>query len=95
MVKVKIRLEISAVGDKEKETIIKTLKPDNKDFPENIIFREEEAGNKIIYLVEGEEEKIKTLRNTIDEILQQIDLLSQNIKVVRREQKTQKPHNVR
>ena len=93
MVKVKIKLEINALGAKEKETIIKTLKPDNTGFPENIIFREEETGNRIIYWIEGEEEKIKTIRNTIDEILQQIDVLSQNIKAVR-ENKKHKNHTM-
>ncbi len=91
MVKVKIKLEINALGAKEKETIIKTLKPDNTGFPENIIFREEETGNRIIYWIEGEEEKIKTIRNTIDEILQQIDVLSQNIKAVRENKKHKNP----
>jgi hypothetical protein len=50
------------------------LEPDNVDFPENLSFRMEKDGASLIFTFEGKG-NIRTLISTIDEVLEQTQVI--------------------
>lgn len=52
----------------------KTLEPDNVDFPKNLTFKIEKDGPRLVLTFEGKG-NIQTLISTIDEVLEQTQVI--------------------
>jgi hypothetical protein len=65
---------LNNLSDKKAESIRKSLKPDNVDFPENLSFKIEKDQTSLIFTFEGKG-NIRTLISTIDEVLEQTQVI--------------------
>lgn len=80
------KIVIECKGEKEVQTIFKTLNPDNKEFPEGL--KMEVQTNKTQFLLEfgfrrnnGRKNNINTLINTIEEIMEHITIIKDVTKI--------------
>ena len=70
----KVRVFLNNLSEKKVDSIRKSLEPDNVDFPENLSFRIEREGESLVFIFEGKG-NIRTLISTIDEVLEQTQLI--------------------
>ena len=70
----KVQVFLNNLSEKKAESIRKSLEPDNVDFPENLSFRIEQDGTSLIFTFEGKG-NIRTLISTIDEVLEQTQVI--------------------
>ena len=71
--KVTVWIEVGSDDEKIVESLYKSLKPDNRGFPPGIRFTEQLKSNKLVYSVEADEKSLKSLRNTIDDLLESLE----------------------
>ena len=70
----KVQVFLNNLSEKKVESIRKSLEPDNVDFPENLSFRIENDKTSLIFIFEGKG-NIRTLISTIDEVLEQTQVI--------------------
>ena len=70
----KVQVFLNNVSPQKVETIRRALEPDNVDFPENLSFKITEEQSRIIFTFEGKG-NIQTLISTIDEVLEQTQVI--------------------
>lgn len=70
----KVQVFLNNISGQKAETIRKALEPDNIDFPENLSFeiKEEKIGLVFVFESKG---NIQTLISTIDEVLEQTQIV--------------------
>jgi len=65
---------LNNISTQKAEAIRKALEPDNVDFPENLSFKIRQEGSALVFAFEGKE-NIRTLISTIDEVLEQTQVI--------------------
>ena len=70
--KISVKIEVSFSTNKERDSIMKTLLPDNINFPKGIYV--EMSRNKKSLIIDISSTNISTLINTIDELLNHIKI---------------------
>ena len=70
----KVQIFLNNLSEKKSETIRRSLEPDNVDFPENLSFKIEKNNESLIFTFEGKG-NIRTLISTIDEVLEQTQVI--------------------
>ncbi len=70
----KVQVILNNISEKKAEAIRKALEPDNVDFPKDLSFKIEKNGDSLIFTFEGKE-NIRTLISTIDEVLEQTQVI--------------------
>ncbi len=70
----KVLVFLNNISEKKAEAIHKALEPDNVDFPKNLSFKIENDKETLILTFEGKG-NIRTLISTIDEVLEQIQVI--------------------
>ncbi len=70
----KVRVFLNNISEKKAEAIRKALEPDNIDFPKDLAFTIEKNDDSLIFTFEGKE-NIRTLISTIDEVLEQTQVV--------------------
>ncbi len=70
----KVQVFLNNLTEKKIETIRKSLEPDNVDFPDNLSFKIEDKEDSLVFTFEGKG-NIRTLISTIDEVLEQTQLV--------------------
>ena len=70
-VSVKITVKNRDVG--KTRAIKDALDPDNKDFPKGIEFQTEENVDSLTFIFKSDIEKILSLRNTVDDLLEHLE----------------------
>ena len=70
----KVQVFLNNLSEKRIDSIRKSLEPDNVDFPENFSFRIEKEGTSLVFIFEGKG-NIRTLISTIDEVLEQTQVI--------------------
>ncbi len=83
----KVRIEVILEGNNKKlESLIKAIKPDNVNVPENISIEEEVHKDKAIIVVNGivkEPKDVLRIRNTVDDLLEHLILSHRVIETVK------------
>ncbi len=83
----KVRIEVILKGNHRKlESLIKAIKPDNVNVPENISIKEDVHEDKAIIIVNGivkEPKDVLRIRNTIDDLLEHLILSHKVIETVK------------
>ena len=70
----KVQVFLNNLSEKKAESIRKSLEPDNVDFPDGLSFRIEENETSLVFIFEGKG-NIRTLISTIDEVLEQTQVI--------------------
>jgi len=70
----KVQVFLNNISEKKAEAIRKALEPDNIDFPKDLLFKIEKNEDSLIFTFEGKE-NIRTLISTIDEVLEQTQVI--------------------
>ncbi len=70
----KVQVFLNNLSEKKAEAIKKALEPDNVDFPENLSFIIENVRTGLVFTFEGKGD-IRTLISTIDEVLEQTQVI--------------------
>ena len=70
----KVQVFLNNLTPQKVNSIRKALEPDNIDFPENLSFQIENVDNSLVFTFQGKE-NIRTLISTIDEILEQTQVV--------------------
>ncbi len=70
----RVQVVLNNVSQKKAESIRKALEPDNVEFPKNLSFKIEQKEDSLIFTFEGKE-NIRTLISTIDEVLEQTQVI--------------------
>jgi tRNA threonylcarbamoyladenosine modification (KEOPS) complex Pcc1 subunit len=70
----KVLVFLNNISEKKAEAIHKALEPDNVDFPKNLSFKIENDKETLILTFEGKG-NIRTLISTIDEVLEQTQVI--------------------
>lgn len=70
----KVLVFLNNISKKKAEAIHKALEPDNVDFPKNLSFKIENDKETLILTFEGKG-NIRTLISTIDEVLEQTQVI--------------------
>ena len=70
----KVLVFLNNISKKKAEAIHKALEPDNIDFPKNLSFKIENDKETLILTFEGKG-NIRTLISTIDEVLEQTQVI--------------------
>ncbi|HJU12848.1 MAG TPA: KEOPS complex subunit Pcc1 [Candidatus Nitrosotalea sp.] len=65
---------LNNITEKKAEAIRKALEPDNIDFPKDLSFRIESDSDSLVFTFEGKG-NIRTLISTIDEVLEQTQVI--------------------
>ncbi len=71
--KITVWIEVGSNDEKIVESLYKSLKPDNRGFPTGIRFSEQLLSNKLVYSLEADENSLKSLRNTVDDLLESLE----------------------
>lgn len=71
--KITVWIEVGSNDEKIVESLYKSLKPDNRGFPPGIRFSEQFLSNKLVYSLEADENSLKSLRNTVDDLLESLE----------------------
>ncbi len=70
----KVQVFLNNISRKKAEAVHKALEPDNVDFPKGLSFKIENGKEALILTFEGKG-NIRTLISTIDEVLEQTQLI--------------------
>ena len=70
----KVQVVLNNLSEKKADAIRKALEPDNVDFPKGLSFRIEQIGTTLVFIFEGKG-NIRTLISTIDEVLEQTQVI--------------------
>ena len=70
----KVQVSLNNISPQKAEAIRRALEPDNVDFPENLSFKIIERQTGIVFIFEGKG-NIQTLISTIDEVLEQTQVI--------------------
>ena len=72
----KVEVFLNNLSEKKIKSIKKSLEPDNIDFPKDLSFRIEKQDALLVFIFEGKG-NIRTLISTIDEVLEQTQVILQ------------------
>ena len=70
----KVQVFLNNISEKKAEAIRKALEPDNIDFPKDLFFQIQKNEDGLIFTFQGKE-NIRTLISTIDEVLEQTQIV--------------------
>ena len=70
----RVQVCLNKIPEKIAEAVCRALEPDNVDFPEDLSFKIEKLGENLVFIFEGKG-NIRTLISTIDEVLEQTQVV--------------------
>ena len=70
----KVQVFLNNLSEKKADSIKKSLEPDNVDFPKDLSFKIEKKEASLVFVFEGKG-NIRTLISTIDEVLEQTQVI--------------------
>lgn len=87
--KIQVRLTILSGDNKKLLAYKQALGPDNRGFPPGIGFKEHASGNMLVYVIEAPFENVKSLRNTVDDLLEHLEAAERALSEVRSRDESQ------